>query len=466
MGYTSFKKNSIVFIACLVSGLIIFSNSGARYSIPVLLGSFIIACYSLINMFEMDGKPYSLNKIFYIFIFFFFALAPALQFKNNATFWGVKHLANGDYLLTDIIIIASMAIYDFFYRYFSSKPLKKIKQFKSLKKRKPRNKSFVLFILITVSISSFIFYFYTQDFNMLSLIVRGARDFDSTTSSSIKLIIKIFIRPLPIISLVTYHIYYRKFDLWEGLLLIIAFISNFPTVMARFQAAALYIPLLILYFKPVRKNINFSLTLGGGILILYPFLNIFRRFVMISSFSFSHIYENMFISANFEAYQNLLVVIKHHIITYGHQLLGVFFFFVPRSAWGSKPVGSGFYIAKKLSLTFSNISMPYFGEGYINFGFIGILLFCIFLAFLNSSIDKRYWQSTKYPFVSVYYLFLLGMEFFLMRGDLLSSFAYTVGLVAAIYMVFRLTTKKKKTIIKPVQNNIKQSKSNKFYLLL
>ncbi|MBS5037215.1 MAG: O-antigen polysaccharide polymerase Wzy [Fusobacterium sp.] len=70
--------------------------------------------------------------------------------------------------------------------------------------------------------------------------------------------------------------------------------------------------------------------------------------------------------------------------------------------------------------------MNYFGEGYINFGYIGIVLFIIFIAYINARFDKLYWNYREKNYFVVFYLIMLSMEIFILRGDLMSSFAYLI----------------------------------------
>jgi len=90
---------------------------------------------------------------------------------------------------------------------------------------------------------------------------------------------------------------------------------------------------------------------------------------------------------HYDAWSELLATVKYvqvYGLTYGKQLLGVLFFFVPRSIWPDKPVGSGHLVAQNLLMTqydmwFTNLSNPLPSEGYINFGIIGVALFAIIL---------------------------------------------------------------------------------------
>lgn len=59
--------------------------------------------------------------------------------------------------------------------------------------------------------------------------------------------------------------------------------------------------------------------------------------------------------------------------TNGRQLLGCFLFFIPRTIWKTKPIGSGALVAEIIGQEHTNISMPFIGEGLINFGFLVLL---------------------------------------------------------------------------------------------
>ena len=146
---------------------------------------------------------------------------------------------------------------------------------------------------------------------------------------------------------------------------------------------------------------------------------------------------------NFDASQIFMAVIKQNRISWGNQLLGVLFFFVPRSIWPTKPVGSGHYLVLQNSGSYTNVSMPFFSEGYINFGYVGMLAFVIIAALIAKKFDTRYWSSPNRPSLQhgIYFL-LIGASMFIMRGDLMSSFAYTMGISVTYLTTARLIQRK------------------------
>lgn len=176
----------------------------------------------------------------------------------------------------------------------------------------------------------------------------------------------------------------------------------------------------------------------------FPLLNAFRY--IISFEKLISVFENGIISvyteADYDAYRMLSSSVKYvgkNGAVFGRQLLGVLLFFVPSAIWKGKPGGSGALLIRDElgSGTVSNVSCPYIGEGYLNFGIIGAILFAMLLGIIVYKADKVYWKKNgeKEHLVFSPYLFLVFMIFFVMRGDLLSGFAYVCGFMATGYML-------------------------------
>ena len=90
------------------------------------------------------------------------------------------------------------------------------------------------------------------------------------------------------------------------------------------------------------------------------------------------------------------------------------------------------------SSTFSNVSCSFIGEGFVNFGFFGVIIFAFALGLLITTLDRKYWERFEIDNANglfAPYLFLLFMLFFVMRGDFLSGFAYVCGFVITGYIL-------------------------------
>jgi oligosaccharide repeat unit polymerase len=459
------KKLSIILIFSVLCAILMYFASEPldNFSVGVYFSSLAIQIISIINIFSKRDQPYSLYKTFYLFSLFFFGIAPLLQFYKGINLWSSNPLRVSDYLNINILIIIILLLYQLFYYFFYQyniykknnkyilKPGISKKHIRVVTKLEVKNKLDHLQTshLIILSVLSFILVFYANNYSILSMLFRGG-DFKETVglSSTSHLVIFRIFQPLSMMSLLYYILIKAKNRLVLIFLAISALITCFPFGMARFSAAAMYIPLMLLLVPWLRSKNNFSISFIMGLLIVFPFLENFRYFKPGESIKIGFNF-NMFLQGHFDSYQNFAHIVVDNIITWGRQLLGVIFFWAPRSIWPDKPIGSGYYLADVKRLTFSNISCNFFAEGYINFGFIGIFLFIIIISFITARIDKIHWTvsvNSKSNYINVIYYVLIGMLFFMLRGDLMSSFAFTIGFLFSIWLVHKIAGIKIKKI--------------------
>ena len=117
-----------------------------------------------------------------------------------------------------------------------------------------------------------------------------------------------------------------------------------------------------------------------AVLIAFPLFNNFRN-LYARQFNFNY---ELFNTGHFDGFQNFSFLLDEQMVTNGRQLLGSIFFFVPESIWSNKPWGTGTLLAEKLGYSFTNVDMSFFGEGYANFGYLGIALFLVVIVFFNA----------------------------------------------------------------------------------
>lgn len=279
--------------------------------------------------------------------------------------------------------------------------------------------------------------------NPVWLFVRGVEGVESSFAAlnadkTSGLLFDKFIRPMPFAALLV-GLLFRCSRRTRIELFLLALLTNFPASLARNNAAMIWLPIIVVMFSDKFRHNLFMWLMMVAIFLLFPFFNLFRHWNGEMSFSWSMDFLN---DINFDASQIFMAVLKSDFISYGRQLLGALLFFVPRAIWPTKPIGSGAELVRQMHGHFSNVSMPYFAEGYVNLGYLGILVFVVFLAWLCAKLDALYWYKWK-PCKSVscgYYLILLGAMVFIMRGDLMSSFAYTLGIMASYTICVMLTT--------------------------
>ena len=395
--------------------------------------NIVIALICSIALFSYGKEPFSLFKLFNIFFIFFFCVAPTLQFKNDIHFLGTLFMES-DYILTTSFSLLILIIFNLSYLFNYSKKYKilvaPVHNIKFAKK--------TICLLISISVAVCFIMLWMNNFNLLSLFVRGGELKMSTEVSSIaSLILSNFLRPMPMIIFVSALVFGLKNKFILTILFLCLFFACPPTGVERFTVAAIYLPVLLQTFPILWKKNVFVLVLVFGLLIVFPFLNNFRYYEDNSDIILSLNFDQ-FTDLHFDSYSMFMRVLKDDIVTYGRQLIGVLLFWVPRSLWPDKPVGSGHFVAETTNLGFDNISMPFFGEGYINFGVIGVIIFTIFLSLFASKQDRLFWSREDINTPSwnkiKYYIFI-GMFLFILRGDLMSSFAFLCGYIAAFYVV-------------------------------
>lgn len=422
----------LTIVTIVLSCIPLLEDSDYNNNILTIINLIIITICS-IAIFSHQKIPYSSYKIIHIFILFFFSIAPMIQYKSGTRFMGTS-FTDSDYIITSLYILGSLVIYNFTYQLSFKLKSKQIPQESS--NRESYNITFLKkCLLIILSGLIFCYFLYVNEFNILKFVYRNYDEDIQETSQIVSLIANTCFRGMSM-AICAVSLSIKGFNKLEKILLSALFLlTNFPTGLARLTVAALYIPLILYLFPILRKKNIFSVLIIVSLLVIFPLLNSFRNASDGISLGLNF---DQFKELHFDAYSMFMRVLSDDVVTYGHQLLGVLLFWVPRSIWPSKPIGSGAYVATLNGEDFTNVSMPYFAEGYINFGLIGAILFTIFLGYISSKVDAKYWISNKISFDSFVYYLILGLTMFIMRGDLLSSFAFTCGFVFGYYFIKKI----------------------------
>lgn len=171
------KKNILSllsFITVLLITLRIYDLEYKNAESLVLITNFLIILISLIFMFKGDKYNYGLNKIFYLFSFFFFGISPGIEYILNVNYWRGKPLSSSSYLKMNITIIIILIIYQILYIIFSKIKILKIeKKFINYFKKKFKLNTRIKwkFYIISIVILAIVLYF--NKFNLKSIFLRG-----------------------------------------------------------------------------------------------------------------------------------------------------------------------------------------------------------------------------------------------------------------------------------------------------
>lgn len=417
-------------------------------SLLYLFTAIVNSCIIIFFLFSYTNEYYSANKLTNLFLLFFFVIANALQFAEGSIVSSIRITLDApDYEKFQLLVFVILIIYNGSYLHTRHRMQNRIGESTTMPAIK--NPPVKTPILITISLVALVCVFLYYDFNIIKMMFRGlaesfAPELKESSSGEDEgiiggLIFSKFLRAMPCMCYLIATIY-RWSKKTRFILFLSMLIATFPLGLARNAAAMYWLPFALLTFSFFRKPNRFIPIMLVGLLVIFPFLDNFRRFDGSISLEFSIDYFN---TMNFDASQEFMIAMKWGVITWGYQLLGALFFFVPRAIWATKPIGSGAMLASHQPRAFTNIAMPYWGEGYMNFGIIGIILFTVILAYATAVIDKKYWRQQHRNILNIndgYYLIFLGALMFILRGDLMSSFSFTVGTYAAYYAVIKISS--------------------------
>jgi hypothetical protein len=146
-----------------------------------------------------------------------------------------------------------------------------------------------------------------------------------------------------------------------------------------------------------------------------------------------------YFSINYDSWANIYTtveMVRAHGLQWGHQLLGSLLFFVPSSIWTTKPLATGIYLGNYLianySMWFNNLSAPLVSEGYLDFGYLGVVVYAGAMAALVTMINKLALKDSLLALPMAVYasLFLV----FLLRGSLMIAMGFASAAVLAFWL--------------------------------
>ena len=424
----------VVFLLCaiLIEGSTIDNPDGlvlVSFLFNMILGSVFLAR-------EIERRPFSINQIHWIFYITFFVIAPTSQYLFGFSCWGYALNAN-DYVETNLMVLAWGVIVAVLSMVRTTERLSYGDYYDRFYTGLPKMSAMAAYLMLIISvIASF---FVVRQVGFQNLFSRTT--FSTGLGSTLGALFDKGVRQFPVFAFVFILVYYRQ-SRKGRLLLVLSFalvlISVFPLVLSRYSLAVIYGGIGLLLLRPFsEKRGLFPLVFLLLLLLVFPVMATFR----ILSFSTSRFFTRLgevflslprgFCSSDFDAYSMLArarFFVRDHGATNGRQLLTTLLFFVPRSVWPSKAVGSGAMIGSTQGQSFLNISCPLPAEGLVNFGFIGFVAFACVTGILINKIDTLFYEGTGG--LRVFYPFAMMFFFFILRGDLLSSWAYTCGYLA------------------------------------
>jgi hypothetical protein len=241
----------------------------------------------------------------------------------------------------------------------------------------------------------------------------------------------------------------RRSVLVIGLLILAVLATKNPLYDRRNALGPIYISLAVLFVPALLSSGRRYFTALMSIVVVgFPAVSILthlgQKFWLAGGFSeegLGTIIYQHFIDVHYDTWSSLATVyemVSEQGPYFGKQLLGTLLFFVPRTMWQDKPITTGYEVGRYLMdrhyMWFDNLSTTLPAEAYIDFGMLGIPVFALLLAWFCRRLDSYIGMAGgRLEFVSALYFSIYLM--FVMRGALMSAFAYGVGAYIALRLV-------------------------------
>lgn len=429
------------FVILSVIPLGVFAPTGK--STICILSFYVNAFVFVVGIVRARRKSaISIELIFWIFMYFFMFFAPLIQYLLNQFPWNGK-ISETEIVQANAVILLFVLLY-LLGQYIAQRAMQKSVWKKEKADFLTSDLQFSHRMATAMTLICCLLAFYAMLKAGLHGIVASRSDatkvFYSGSNTTIRLIVESVIPAF--MAYATAESAQKVRNKAENpfrfiVLSLCILICFFPTAIPRYKMATIYGTIAIVTFPQIKKKDRFFWLFVVALFIAFPVFNSFRRELSLdkSSSVFGNGVLSTYANADYDAYRMLVSCLRYvgkEGCTWGAQALGAFLFFIPRSIWPSKPVGSGSVLIRHEfgNDYFSNVSCPLVAEGYMNFGLVGAALFGFLLGLFSEKTDSLYRNNSREleNDFSPYY-FLVFQMFFLLRGDLMSGIAYTLAFV-------------------------------------
>lgn len=196
-----------------------------------------------------------------------------------------------------------------------------------------------------------------------------------------------------------------------------------------------------------RRFLFFGFFVTASFIVL-PLVDIFaRRLGSITKFAdlgiFQHL-RNYLLSGDLNQFvliMNAVYYVRERGYEDGRQLLSVLLFYVPRAVWAGKGVPTGELTAAVAGYRYLNLSMPIFGEFYVDGGLVLVILLSLALGFAIAWLDERIYRSflNHDYFTRLWIMTYVGFSLMIYRGALLGiigNIAFMLLIYTPLYFIF------------------------------
>lgn len=383
-------------------------------------------------------KGYGFTPVFFSLYFIFILIIPAIFHVERNIFPFYRLSYSMDHQFKAIMVLTVFSI--FFWIGFFCRKNKKNKKVFSLYTVNQKRFFFVICFLILILIAAILNY-------GLDTFLARRSEFNSevfSENSSVKSLIITLLRSLSF-GVLFYLIIFKKnlngiiWILLTTLSLILFFIINYPLALPRFVFFGYIICFFIYFARPSFKNkFGLYVIFGLGITTLFPLASHLTRGEGDFDLNIAEYYSS---SGDFDSFQsiiNCIIYIEKYGFEFGNQILSSIFGFVPRSIWVNKAEPTGSITAAAAGYDYVNISSPLPAELFIDFGYLGLIVFSILFGYFVRYIDQNILFSSKNSLRFLLSVFLTSLIVIISRGALLAIINVVYSGVFVFFIIYTL----------------------------
>jgi len=206
-----------------------------------------------------------------------------------------------------------------------------------------------------------------------------------------------------------------------------------------FGAVSIAVAIAVFGWRGRREVRLLSGSLVVGVLLVFPIADSFRYEV--GGLERVEFNRALLYSGDYDAFQqtmNGLRYVEDQGTRDGRQALGAVLVGVPRSLWAEKPLPTGRVIASWSGYSFTNLSSPFWVEGFVDFRYPGTVLVSVLFGRIAALLDRRFLESPGSVLAILAPIFA-GYQTILLRGSLMGVSAL---LIMWITLAFAISSRK------------------------
>jgi hypothetical protein len=201
--------------------------------------------------------------------------------------------------------------------------------------------------------------------------------------------------------------------------LLVAIVAN-PFANTRFISIAAIGCCFLAVVRPTqpRQGIIVALVMIGAFLFVYPLANVFRSAGEAKNVKLFALDD--WTSEDFDGFQqwiNTVLYVQDHGHTDGKFILSAILFPVPRALWSAKEIPASFPVAEYRGYAFTNLSLPFTAELYLEFGTAGMVLIMVAMGWAWQRLDEA-WLHTPDSVLGALVPLVATQQLGLIRGPL------------------------------------------------